>query len=363
MILCIAVSSLLENDAIGNDVCHQCLLLNNSHRKTVIYAEEVSHSSMGHYLVDRERLDDIISDPENLLIYHLGGCWQIGREILKRAQCRIVIRFHNITPPEFYTPYDAGAEKFCRQGIEQTRAIAVLPGVYKFLCASSFNALDLLRFNADRDKIEVSPPFHRLDDFKKAGVDKGLAKILNDGKINVLFVGRMVPNKGHRHLLGVVAAYTAMYDSNIRLILAGNSDSRMGAYLDELNALIGQNGLKGIVEIRGNVSFEGLHTFYMHSHVFLLMSEHEGFCLPILEAQFHGLPVVALSRAAVPDTLGQDQIILDEPDPLSFAAAIRVIAQDDRFRGFLAEKGWQNIRRFSNTTLERTFLKSLGFDS
>jgi glycosyltransferase involved in cell wall biosynthesis len=363
MMICILVSSLLENDAIGNDVCHQCLVLNRGDRPTVVHAEEVAHPAMDPYLVDREKVFDLINDPENLLIYHLGGWWQVGLEILKKARCPIAVKFHNITPPEFYEPYNTNAEAFCRQGLEQAKAIAVLPGVFKFLCASPFNARDLLGFNADKDKIAVSPPFHRLDDFKAARVDQGLARTLGDGKINVLFVGRIVPNKGHRHLIRVIAAYVAMYNSNIRLILVGSGGPGMGAYVDELNRLILQNGLNSIVEKRGHVSFDELHTYYCHSHVFLLMSEHEGFCLPILEAQFHGLPIVALAGTAVPDTLGQDQVLFDAPDYTAFAAAIHVIAENGKFRAHLGKKGEQNIGRFANRTLEPAFLKSLGFES
>jgi len=360
MMICIAVSSLLKNDAIGNDVCHQCLTLNANHFPAVVYAEEVAHDPMAPYVIDREELFDFIEDPENLLIYHQGGCWHIGWEILEKARCKIFIKFHNVTPPEFYRPYDRRAEKFCRQGLEQTKAIAVLPGVTKFLCASSFNARDLLLLNADKDKIEISPPFHKLDDFKTARIDPDLAERLDDGRINVLFVGRLVPNKGHKHLIGVISNYVAMYDSNIRLTIVGGIDPGLKSYLNELDSLIIRNGLKGIVHIRGNVSFDQLHTCYAYSHIFLLMSEHEGFCLPVLEAQYHCLPIVALAKTAVSDTMGCDQILFDEPDYKTFAAAIRVICSNTRYRTWLAEKGRQNIERFSNRRIEKIFLNCLG---
>lgn len=359
MKICIVVSSLLENDAIGNDICHQCQTLNTGNFPTVVFAENMAHELMALHAIDRKKIFHFIEKSENLLIYHQGGGWHLGQEILKKARCRIFIKYHNVTPPEFYRPYDSRAAKFCEQGLAQTRAIARLPGVSKFLCVSSFNARDLLLLDVAEEKIEISPPFHKLDDFKTAGMDQALEMSLNDGKINVLFVGRLVPNKGHKHMIGVLAAYVAMYGPNIRLTIVGGVSATLESYLAELNSLIVVNGLKGMVHIRGSVSFDELHTYYSRSHIFLLMSEHEGFCLPILEAQLHSLPVVALKSSAVPETLGPDQIVFDKPDYKSFAAAIHVIGNNERYRAHLAEKGVKNIERFSNKRMEKTFLNSL----
>lgn len=360
MMICIVVSSLLKNDAIGNDVCHQCMILNAGGVKAFVHAEEMAHDAMAAHAMDRRKLMGFIRDPENMLIYHHGGCWQSGQDILEKARCKIFIKFHNVTPPEYYRPYDRRAEKFCSQGLEQTKKIVRLPGVTQFLCASRFNARDLLLLGADENKITISPPFHKLDDFETSGIVPELAAGLDNGTINVLFVGRLVPNKGHKHLIRVISAYVAMYDKNIRLTILGGIDPGLCSYLDELNALIARSRLRGLVDIRGSVSFDALHTYYSRSHIFLLMSEHEGFCLPILEAQYHGLPVVALDAAAVADTLGPDQIVFDRPDYKRFAAALHVLGNNAAYRAHLAEKGGQNIRRFTNKGLEKDFFNSLG---
>ena len=359
MKICIAVGSLMENDAIGNDVSHQFSVLNNNDISTVVYAEEVTNALMAPYLIDKSKLFDIIDDRDNILIYHHGGCWDYGQKILKKARCRIFIKYHNITPPEFFKPYNQFHEKYCKQGMEQTGSIARLSRVAGILCDSHFNAKDFLRYGIDESIIKIIPPFHKLDDFKNAEIKTDLARNLYDGKVNILFVGRLVPNKGHKHLLRVIAGYAAMYDSNIRLTIVGGIDPGLSSYQDELNHLTELNRLNEIVNIRGSVTFNELHTYYNSSHIFLLMSCHEGFCLPVLEAQFHSLPVVALSTSAVAETMGKNQILFDKPDYQKFAATIHILCNNADYRNYVANEGKKNIKRFSNKTIEDQFLKAV----
>lgn len=359
MRICIVAGSLLENDAIGNDVCHQCLALNTKNISTFVYAEEVAGVWMKPYVIAKGELFDLIDDHDNILIYHHGGRWPAGQEILEKAKCKIFIKYHNVTSSEFFKPYNKFYEKYCSEGMEQTQAIAGLNNVTKFLCDSSFNAQDLLMLNADEAKMEIVPPFHKLDDFKNAKIETGLARNLRDGKVNVLFVGRVVPNKGHKHLIRVISKYVEMYDANIRLNIVGGLDPALDLYINEINNLVGQKGLKDIVRIRGSVSFDELHTYYKYSHIFLLMSAHEGFCLPILEAQFHSLPIVALDGSAVSETMGPNQILFADLNYQNFAVAINVLFHTVEYRRYLAAEGQKNIERFSNKTIEDQFLKTV----
>jgi len=365
MKICITVSSLLENDAIGNDVVHQLTVLNNNDVSTVVYTDQVARVQMEPYVTNKSKLFDIIDDRDNILIYHHGGCWDNGQKILEKAKCRIFIKYHNITPPEFFKPYAkffrkySKHEKYCKKGVEQTKAILRLNKVTKFLCDSHFNAKDFLRHGIDESQIKIVPPFHKLDDFENAEIETDLCRKLDDGKVNILFVGRLVPNKGHKHLIKVIASYTTMYDSNIRLIIVGGIDPGLSLYLDELNQLTKRYQLQEIVNIKGSVTFEELCTYYNACHLFLLMSCHEGFCLPVLEAQFHSLPVIALNTSAVPETMGENQIVFDAPDYQKFAAAIHVLYNNADYRDYVANEGKKNIKRFSNKTIEDQFLKAV----
>lgn len=357
MKICIAAQVLQENDAIGNDVAHQLALLNSKDISTVVYAQEVTNSCT--HVIDEDALFDMIDDPDNLLIYHHGGCWEAGLQILEKARCKIFIKHHNVTPPDFFKPYSLFHETYCHQGQEQTLAIARLDRVTKFLCDSRFNAKDFLQQNVDASKITIVPPFHKLDEFHDASIQPDLACQLDDGRVNLLFVGRLVPNKGHAHLIRVIDSYRAMYDENIRLTLVGGIDSGLKGYEDELNQFIQFNQLEGLVKIKGSVSFDELHTYYRATQFFLLMSSHEGFCLPVLEAQFHSLPVIALGTSAVAETMGENQVVFDTPDYQRFAAAIHVLSENQVYADYIANQGKKNVRRFSNKIIEEKFLKAV----
>ena len=364
MKICVVVGALLENDAIGNDVAHQLSVLPD-HIPAFVYAEQVSRGGVEKYRIDWPALFDKIDDPENILIYHHCGFWGFGQTILEKAKCRIFIKYHNITPPGFFKPYTrffrryASHESFCKKGLEQTKAILKLDKVETFLCASHFNAADFLNHGIDKSKIKIVPPFHKLDDFEDVKTDPELYQELDDGKIKILFVGRLVPNKGHKHMIRVIASYVAMFGPNIRFIIVGGIDPALRSYLNELKRLVKKHQLQKIVSIKGTVTFEKLHTYYKACHFFLLMSEHEGFCLPILEAQFHSLPIIAMNTSVVPETLGENQMLINGPDYQQFAAAIHVLHNRADFRDYIIRNGKQNVQRFSNKTIEETFLKAV----
>jgi len=359
MKICICVNTLLENDAIGNDVAGQWSVLDRAGMRAAVFTDICEQPQMAGAILDDPAMDRFIEQPENLLIYHLAGAWDKGLELLQKARCRVMVKYHNITPPAFFRSY-ANYENFCTNGRVQMKIIAGLEKVERFLCDSWFNAQDFEAQGVGRDRICIVPPFHRLDDFEQVEIDPGLARTLDDQKVNLMFVGRVVPSKGHPHLIAVAARYTAMYDRALRLVIIGKIDPSMGAYLDELNRQIHSHHLQDIVSIKNAVSFQELHTCYSACHGFLLMSLHEGFCLPVLEAQYHGLPIIALKAGAVPETMGSNQLVLDTPDYTRFAAAVHLLYKDPGVRQYLAEQGRQNLSRFSTTVLEAAFLAAVG---
>lgn len=355
----IAVGHLLDHDAVGNDVAHETLLLNRRGIQAGVYTRESENPRLTDFILDQGEFMDLIRNPDNILIYHHAGSWEQGQAILEKARCRIFVRYHNITPPEFFKPYNSFHEAHCRKGMEQTRAMAGMDKISAFLCDSGFNAADFVKLRVEASRIGILPPFHRVDDFEQARLNQKLSRRLEDGRLNILFVGRLVPNKGHKHLLRVMAGYIAMYDMNINLNLVGSNDPGLASYRNELDRLIRQNQLDQVVKIHGSVSFDDLYTYYKTSHIFLLMSDHEGFCLPVLEAQYHGLPIVALAAGAVPETLGENQVLFDRPDVRRFAAAIHVLSKDADMRNYIAAEGRKNMARFSNTLLEEKFLDAI----
>jgi glycosyltransferase involved in cell wall biosynthesis len=154
---------------------------------------------------------------------------------------------------------------------------------------------------------------------------------LQDGKANLLFVGRLAPNKRQEHLVEAFAHYLTM-DQNARLILAGYGDIN-DPYYCHLIDTIQRLGLTNHVIVSGQVNDAQLLAFYRTAHLLWSMSEHEGFCVPIVEAMWFDIPVLAYKSTAVPETLGEAGLMFTSKDDLVMVAALaKLLVRDETLR-------------------------------
>ena len=164
-----------------------------------------------------------------------------------------------------------------------------------------------------------------------------------------LFVGRLAPNKCQHDLIKALAAYRRLYDPQARLHLVGGSSSN--AYRTALEAFVDHLDLGEAVFLHGGVSPGALVAHYRAADVFVCLSEHEGFCVPLLEAVHHRLPVVALAEAAVPETVEGAGVLLPAKEPARVAAAVHRVLGDPDLRAALVVAGTARLADFA---LERT---------
>jgi glycosyltransferase involved in cell wall biosynthesis len=141
-----------------------------------------------------------------------------------------------------------------------------------------------------------------------------------------LFVGRLAPNKCAHDVIGAFACYRQLFDPRARLALVGIPTS--SHYLAALVRLVAELELGDAVELAGSVPFEELLAQFAMADVFVCLSEHEGYCVPVVEAMELGLPVVAYAAAAVPETVGDAALLLDDKDPLAVAVAVGDLLAD-----------------------------------
>jgi glycosyltransferase involved in cell wall biosynthesis len=182
-----------------------------------------------------------------------------------------------------------------------------------------------------------------------------------DGRTNVLSVARLAPNKGHLTLLNAFAVYHHHYDPTSRLLLVGKEDERLSIYANSLRMRSRELGIENAVVFLGEVSDSALKAFYLVAHVFLMTSEHEGFCVPIIEAMAMKVPVVAYGSSAVPGTVGKAGIVWDKPDPELLAGSLNRVVVDEPARTALATMGRKRFNsRFSRDKIEDRFLKAVG---
>ena len=273
-------------------------------------------------------------------IYHHS----IGSEITPHLQnfagpkCLI---YHNITPAEFFEPYRPEFARILRQGRTD------LAGLARYFDISygdsSYNIRELEAVGFPQPSVIPVPVDPQKWNFAP---DPQLMGELQDGRTNLLFVGRKAPNKKQDDLVTAFAHYLD-FDPDARLIIVGKGETN-DPYGEDLRSAIEALGLEDSVLLPGSVGDTQLAAYYRTAHLFWSMSEHEGFCVPLVEAMWFDLPVLAFRSTAVPETLEQAGIMFTEKTEMRQIAAlafllvhdsalrIRVIgAQRERRRAFL----------------------------
>jgi glycosyltransferase involved in cell wall biosynthesis len=172
-----------------------------------------------------------------------------------------------------------------------------------------------------------------------------------------LTVGRCVPHKGLHHLIAAFATYRRLFDPRARLAMVG--DWTVAAYVRRLERLADELGVADTVELPGAVSFPELLAHYRAANVYVSLSEHEGFCAPLLEAMHFGVPVVALARAAVPETAADAAFLVDSNDPVVVAAAVHRVVTDAPLARQLAIAGHARVEHFSLENNRRRLLEAV----
>jgi glycosyltransferase involved in cell wall biosynthesis len=236
-----------------------------------------------------------------------------------------VLQYHNITPAHFFAPYDPGLFRLAALG---RRELQTLVGhVDLALGDSAFNReeLDALGFA----RTGVMPIAVNLARLTAAPPRPALERILGDGLINILFVGRVAPNKRIEDHIRLAELYKRYVDSYYRFIFVGRTDG-VPAYYAQIRALIDDfQMLPDRFWFTGPVPDEDLAAFYRWADVYVSLSEHEGFCVPLVEAMATDVPVVAYGAGAVPETLGGAGLLFS-PKDLEIAAELVATAVYDR---------------------------------
>jgi glycosyltransferase involved in cell wall biosynthesis len=284
---------------------------------------------------------------DTYLLYQAStGSW-IAEMLLKRLE-PMIVDYHNITPPVFFAPWEPKVAAELAAGLRQVQRLAgrAVAGWGD----SSFNESDLLRFGYRRTR--VVPILFDPSTFERDVDETALGRMQaarSGGGADWLFVGRLAPNKAQQDLVKALAAYRQAFDPKARLHLVGVASSH--AYLKALERFVAELGLSDAVEITGSVSAGELSAYYRSADVFVCASEHEGFCVPFLEAMHHRVPIVAFGAAAVPETLDGAGLVLRSKSPQVFASAVARVLADSGLRERLMGAGTARLADFS---LERS---------
>ena len=255
-------------------------------------------------------------------IYHHSIGSEITPHLLSfdRPKCLI---YHNITPAEFLEPYRPDFAQILRQGRAD---LGKLTAHFPISCGdSTFNTLELKARGFRTPSVAPIPVDPRKWNFPP---DEKLMTELQDGRTNILFVGRVAPNKKQDDLLRAFARYLD-FDPTARLIIAGKLEEN-DPYSAHLIDLVQGLNLEDVVVFTDRIADAQLAAYYRTAHLFWSMSEHEGFCVPLVEAMWFDVPVLAHRSSAIPETLGDAGLMFSEKDKLGELAALAHLLITDR---------------------------------
>ena len=312
------MATLGYGDAIGNEA----LGIQRALRRAGFDSEiivETADPRLEDMTVDyRDFVGEVGED--DLLVHHFS----LGSRASRTAfalPCRMILVYHNITPPEYFLGVHEQLVRQCYHGRRE-----LLPWRARCELAlgdSEFNRqeLEALGF-APTAVLPVVPDFTHLD----VEPDRRPVDAYDDDWTNILFVGRVIPNKRPDNLIRFFHAYKTLYNPRSRLILAG-SYGGFSAYLTQLHALVADLGALD-VHFTGQISNAELTALYNVADLFLCASEHEGFCVPLVEAFHKRVPVMAYAATAVPATMDGGGLLYDTRDPREVAALMHATLSD-----------------------------------
>ena len=348
---------LTPGDAITNDILGMYDALERSGAEVRVYCAETDLKERKVWHVSR--INSFLKQPSDILIYHYSIGWEPALELLRRKKCKRVVKYHNVTPPEFFAPWSEAYEVACREGRAQLRAVAE-SNCDLYLSDSEYNMRELIKYGADEALSAALAPFHHIDRLHSLDADLSVLNAYRDARANILMVGRVAPNKGHASLIKAFSIYHRYYNNQSRLFIVGKEDRRLSSYSEHLRALVRSLGLQEAVIFTGEVSDQQLKAYYLLSHVFMIMSEHEGFCVPLVEAMAMKIPVVAYASSAIPQTLGGAGLLWEEHDPHLLAESANFLIKDESVAAALGLMGLRRYEsKFTNEKIEAEFLQAL----
>ncbi|MBP5492301.1 MAG: glycosyltransferase family 4 protein [Clostridiales bacterium] len=338
-----------KGDAVGNEVwaIHAQMDKNNIENRIVkSYPEIPQADTVLFYDVEKNLL------PEDLLIFHFA--WITPEPIWKKLRnlpCRKIMIYHNITPAEFFEPYDKAMAKSALRARQQLKE-----GAEFFDAAwadSEYNAEELKA--AGYKDVSVLPLVIAFDDYAKTP-SRHVMDELSDGYTNILFVGRMVPNKCLEDVIAVFAEYKKQHNPKSRLIFVGN-DSMTG-YVNKLRHMCRELKIKDVL-FKSHCPFADILAYYRSADAFVCMSEHEGFCVPLLEAMYFRVPLIAYEAGAVPLTMGDAGVCVRSKEPSATSSILHALLSDPDMISDMKAKQEERLKVFETPAIMKIFLELL----
>lgn len=288
------------------------------------------------------------SSSKNIVIFHHSISSEVSEYVKELPDKKIMI-YHNITPSHFFAPYNSHLTYLStkgRNGLKDFSSVPILA-----LGDSEYNADELKGLGYPR--VDVLPIIMKTQNLKRKPNKKIISKY-SDSLTNIIFVGRVAPNKRIEDILKTFYFYQSFINADSRLFLVG-SYNNFANYYHALLEIAKRLQIKNVI-FAGHATQTELIAYYRLSHIFLCMSEHEGFCVPLLEAMYFGIPVLAFSSSAVPETMGDAGILFKEKKHEEVAELINFVMSDDEMRKKIIEVQGKRLLDFDREKIASQLL-------
>jgi L-malate glycosyltransferase len=350
------VPSFVRHDAISNHALQIRRVLRQAGFDSNVYVGAIDHRLAGEARVYFEC--PTRPDKNRLLLYHAStdspmAAWL---ESVARSGQLVACDYHNITPSRYFARWEPPAARSMQ--IARRELALLAPVTAMGLADSRFNEQELIE--TGYRSTAVCPLLLDLDSYHQPPDRRALATLRRSqaaGGKRWLFVGRIAPNKCQHDVIAAFALYRRLFDAKSRLTFVGGATSPR--YRRALERMAVELDLGDSLEFTDSVAFDVLLAYFAASDVFVCLSEHEGFCVPIIEAMELGLPVVAYSAAAVTDTVDGAGVLLEAKDPLVVACAVQDLLADESERRRKAEAGKARAAEFSLESSSKKFLETV----
>jgi glycosyltransferase involved in cell wall biosynthesis len=361
-----AVHQFHAGSAAGDGVTNGMLLTRSILRdlglESEIYALQVAPELAGDVLPHTRHRGAGPAAGELLIVHHSMG--HDAADWVASVRCGKILAYHNITPAELLVDQDMrrystlGRKQLVAWGAGQ-RSGQGRPFLGA-LADSSYNAVELrdLGFGQADDPLTVLPLLIDVD--SRVAASAGAPReYRHDGgtpppAAQLLFVGRLIEHKRQRDIISLLPQLRRRLSRDVRLTLVGGGEP---GYVDSLRSLAADLGVADAVSITGKVTDLELAMHYRTADLFVCLSEHEGFCIPLVEAAVHGVPVLAYDRGAVAETMGEGGLLLATREPEVVAAAATLLLEAPDLRRRVVERQVANLRRFSRVALRDQLLR------
>lgn len=301
--------SAIVGDGITNGMIYLQRILQEFCLESYIYAENFDlalNDKIRHYSQISEK------DTSQILLIHYSIYYDFDVWINKLL-CRKIMIYHNITP---YTFFQKGSHLYhlCKEGKEYLPSLAskVIGAIgdsvlnTEELVENGFNNVETIPLLLDLQKIEQC-------DWNRELFDNNIKTF------NIIFVGRIARNKAQHDLIEIASVLKSI-DNDFKMYLIGGTTDL--AYEEELKTLISKLGLENHVELTGKVSDCDLYAYYRSANIFLSMSEHEGFGIPLVEAMFFRIPIIAFNSSNIKNTLNGGGVLFNKKEKEHIAGLI-----------------------------------------